>query len=119
MSRPAGVILKRSRYVRFRAVAGLAVILLIGFAVRYSGETLVMSRHVDRPNVIVVLASHEWERLPTAAQLARQNAAAQVLLTLPVHVTFPHFGPSVYLVSELTAEERAPSVELEFRRTVN
>lgn len=87
MSRPAGVIPKRSRSVRFRAVAGLAGILLIGFAVRYSGETLVLSRHVDRPNVIVVLASHEWERLPTAAQLARQNAAAQVLLTLPVHVT--------------------------------
>jgi uncharacterized SAM-binding protein YcdF (DUF218 family) len=79
--------LKRSRYVRFRAAAGLAGILLIGFAVRYSGETLVVSRHVDRPNVIVVLASHEWERLPTAAQLARENTAAQVLLTLPVHVT--------------------------------
>jgi uncharacterized SAM-binding protein YcdF (DUF218 family) len=60
---------------------------LVGFAVRYSGETLVVSRQVEAPNVIVVLASHEWERLPAAAQLARRHTAAKVLLTLPVHIT--------------------------------
>ncbi|MGH9148607.1 MAG: hypothetical protein ACRD1Q_17990 [Vicinamibacterales bacterium] len=49
----------------------------------------------------------------------QESGGRTVVGSLPVHVTFPHFGPSVYLVSELTAEERAPSVELEFRRTVN
>ena len=36
--------------------------------------------------------------------------------TLPVHVTFPLFGPSLFLASELTADSHAPSVELTFRR---
>ena len=44
-------------------------------------------RPVAPPNAIVVLASHEWERLPEAAGLAHQYPNAQVLLTLPVHVT--------------------------------
>jgi hypothetical protein len=32
-------------------------------------------------------------------------------------VSFPQFGPSIFLASELTAEARAPSVELLFKRT--
>jgi hypothetical protein len=31
-------------------------------------------------------------------------------------VTFPDFGPSLFLASELTAETRAPSVELLVKR---
>ena len=46
-----------------------------------------------------------------------ESGSHTVVGSLPVHVTFPHFGPSVYLVTELTAEERALSVELEFKRT--
>ena len=42
-----------------------------------------------------------------------------VVGSLPVHVTFPAFGPSVFLASELTAEGSAPSVELAFKRTRN
>lgn len=77
----------RSRRIRLRVLAALTSLVLVGLAVRYGGETLVVSRQVEAPNVIVVLASHEWERLPTAAQLARSHPDAQVLLTLPVHVT--------------------------------
>lgn len=40
-----------------------------------------------------------------------------VVGSLPVHVSFPEFGPSMLLASELTAEGRAPSVELSFKRT--
>ena len=36
--------------------------------------------------MIVVLASHESERLPVAAALARRYAAARVLLTLPTKI---------------------------------
>lgn len=46
-----------------------------------------ISRPVGSPDAVVVLASHEWERLPAAARLARDYTAARVLLTLPVHVT--------------------------------
>ena len=39
--------------------------------------------------------------------------------SLPVHVTFPAFGPAIFLASELTAEGRAPFVDLTFKRTRN
>ncbi len=35
---------------------------------------------------------------------------------LPIHVSFPAFGPSVYLVSELTGENQAPSAVLSYQR---
>jgi hypothetical protein len=35
---------------------------------------------------------------------------------LPVHVTFPSVGPSIFLACELTEEGRAPAVELTFKR---
>jgi len=35
---------------------------------------------------------------------------------LPIHVSFPAFGPSLYLVSELTAENQAPSADLNYQR---
>ncbi len=35
---------------------------------------------------------------------------------LPIQISFPAFGPSLFLVSELTAENRAPSVDFSYRR---
>ena len=35
---------------------------------------------------------------------------------LPLRVVFPHFGPSIYLVSELTGENQTPAIELDFQR---
>jgi hypothetical protein len=35
---------------------------------------------------------------------------------LPIPVSFPAFGPSIYLVSELTAENQAPAAELTYQR---
>lgn len=35
---------------------------------------------------------------------------------LPLRVAFPHFGPSIFLVSELTSENQTPLVELDFQR---
>jgi len=34
---------------------------------------------------------------------------------LPIRVSFPAFGPSLYLVSELTAENQAPSADLNYQ----
>ena len=34
---------------------------------------------------------------------------------LPIHVSFPAFGPSLYLVSELTAENQSPSAGMTFQ----
>jgi uncharacterized SAM-binding protein YcdF (DUF218 family) len=55
--------------------------------VRYAGDALVVSRPLDRPDAIISLASHEWERLPRAAELARSTPSAAVWLTVPVRVT--------------------------------
>jgi len=35
---------------------------------------------------------------------------------LPIRVSFPAFGPSLFLVSELTAENQSPSAEITFHR---
>lgn len=35
---------------------------------------------------------------------------------LPLRVAFPHFGPSIFLVAELTSENQTPVVELDFQR---
>ena len=59
----------------------------------------------------------------------RSQAATQVLLDkfradslagkragiLPIRVSFPAFGPSLYLVSELTGENQSPSAELTYQ----
>ena len=45
-----------------------------------------------------------------------ESGGRTVVGSLPVHVSFPSFGPSIYLALELTAEARAPSIELEFKR---
>ena len=36
--------------------------------------------------------------------------------TLPVDVTFPEIGPSLFMAAELTAESAAPSIDLAIRR---
>ena len=35
---------------------------------------------------------------------------------LPLRVAFPHFGPSIFMKSELTSESQTPVVELDFQR---
>jgi hypothetical protein len=36
--------------------------------------------------------------------------------SLPVAITFPTFGSSVYLVAELTAENHAPAIDLSYQK---
>jgi uncharacterized SAM-binding protein YcdF (DUF218 family) len=51
---------------------------------RQAGTALVVTDLIDRPDAIVSLASHEWERLPAAAALAGREPGARVLLTQPI-----------------------------------
>jgi hypothetical protein len=53
------------------------------------------------------------------ALIDRFNGASgsrTVIGSLPVHVTFPSFGPSIFLATELTAETRASWVDLALKR---
>jgi hypothetical protein len=45
-----------------------------------------------------------------------ETGGRTVIGSLPVHVAFPTFGPSIFLASELTAEASSPSVELAYKR---
>jgi len=46
-----------------------------------------------------------------------ESGGRSVAGSLPVHVSFPAFGPSIFLASELTAEAGTPCIELAYRRT--
>jgi hypothetical protein len=46
-----------------------------------------------------------------------ESGGRSVIGALPVHVSFPAFGPSIFLASELTAEAGAPCIELAYKRT--
>lgn len=72
--------------------------------------TPVVSRTGDKPES----AASGLEEL--IARYKSGSGGRTVIGSLPVHVTFPTFGPSVFLASELTAEAQAPSVGLTFRR---
>lgn len=52
-----------------------------------------------------------------ADRFRSESGGRTVAGALPVQVELPVFGPSVFLATELTAEGRAPLVELAFKRT--
>jgi uncharacterized SAM-binding protein YcdF (DUF218 family) len=82
--------LRNSRPRRRRLLLGIvfaAALGVLGWSLPRAGTALIFFHPLDGPDVIVVLASHEWERLPQAAALARQYTSAVVLLTVPLVVT--------------------------------
>jgi len=71
---------------RRRAAVALVIVAAIGatWPLRDAGPALVVTKDVGPPDAIVMLASHEWERLPAAAEIARGFPRSVVLLTIPV-----------------------------------
>jgi len=45
-----------------------------------------------------------------------KSMAGKVTGILPIDVSFPAFGPSIFLVSELTSENQSPAAEFNFQR---
>ena len=58
--------------------------------------------------------SDETQKL-VAKSLSGKRSSAPAR-NLPLRVAFPHFGPSIFLKSELTSENQTPVVELDFQR---
>lgn len=50
------------------------------------------------------------------SQLRDPKRGSKPVRNLPLRVAFPHFGPSIFLKSELTSESQTPVVELDFQR---
>lgn len=69
------------------AAAAFVTVVACAAALPYAGSALVVSSPLSSPDAIVSLASHEWERLPAASELAHRYPHAFVVLTLPQPVT--------------------------------
>jgi uncharacterized SAM-binding protein YcdF (DUF218 family) len=82
-SGPARTPRRRGGVLLILTVIGLCILPAMWFA----GSALVIASPVDDPDAIVSLASHEWERLPVAAAVARRYPAATIVLTLPQPVS--------------------------------
>ena len=50
------------------------------------------------------------------SQLPTTKRSARPMRNLPLRVVFPHIGPSIFLVSELTSENQTPAVDFDFSR---
>ena len=50
------------------------------------------------------------------SRLHQAGSKSRPMRVLPPQVAFPHFGPSVFMVSELTGENQNPVVEFDFQR---
>jgi uncharacterized SAM-binding protein YcdF (DUF218 family) len=59
------------------------LLLASGWAGLNAGSVLIVSRDVGEPDAIVMLASHEFERLPATVALAKRYPSSRVLLTVP------------------------------------
>lgn len=66
-------------FIFLLVIAGIVA----GVVASHAGSALVVTRAVAAPEAIISLGSHEWERLPEAARLARAHPASLVLLTEP------------------------------------
>lgn len=66
-------------------------------------------------------ASSSYQPSATGPELTQKSATAgkrptKPLRNLPLRVAFPHFGPSVFMIAELTSENQTPVVDLDFQR---
>jgi hypothetical protein len=62
------------------------------------------------------IPADQTEAKQLVAKLRSEKPGGRPARNLPLRVMFPHFGPSIFLVSELTAENQTPAVEFDFQR---
>jgi len=72
-----------ARTIRRLLMTAAAVGVALAGMASWAGRALVVQEPVARPDAIISLGSHEWERLPVAARWAVQHPDAVVILTHP------------------------------------
>lgn len=78
-------------------------------------------RELDRLQAFAKLQNNDDKEKKDSTQalldtFRSKSLGGKVTGILPVNVDFPAFGPSIYLVSELTSENQSPSAEFSFQR---
>jgi hypothetical protein len=62
------------------------------------------------------IPADQTETKQLVAKVRDDKRGSRPARNLPLRVVFPHFGPSIFLISELTAENQTPAVEFDFQR---
>jgi hypothetical protein len=62
------------------------------------------------------ISVEQAETKQLVAKVRENKHGTRPARNLPLRVVFPHFGPSIFLVSELTSENQAPTIEFDFQR---
>jgi hypothetical protein len=62
------------------------------------------------------IPADQAEAKQLVAKLRSEKPGGRPARNVPLRVMFPHFGPSIFFVSELTAENQTPAVEFDFQR---
>ena len=62
------------------------------------------------------ISSDHPEAKKLVAKLLDTKGGGTPIRNRPLRVTFPHFGPSIFLISELTEENKTPAIEFDFQR---
>jgi hypothetical protein len=88
-------------------------------AVMSSASPVATSKEYDRLDQFTRLQSSDDKKDSTQALLDSykvKSMSGKVTGILPIDVSFPAFGPSIFLVSELTSENQSPAAEFNFQR---
>ena len=72
------------------------------------------STEPQRPDDEISVDHPETKEL--VAKLRDTSRGSRPVRNRPLRVIFPHFGPSIFLVSELTDENQTPAIEFDFQR---
>jgi uncharacterized SAM-binding protein YcdF (DUF218 family) len=98
---------RRRRFAEAVFVGIVVVCTLLAGA--YGGTALVVDVPLAEPDAILVLGSHEWERLPAAAERARHSPSALLLLTQPRNPTIHNCHDCAHRADRLIADGVAAS----------
>jgi len=98
---------RRPRRLAVRVIASIVAVAAVWASV--AGRVLVLSLPIAEPDAIVSLGSHEWERLPEAADAAARYPSALVVLTQPREVTIYNCHDCAHRVDRLVAAGVAAS----------
>jgi len=111
------------RTQEYQAPVSLALAPSVGGVIDIGSATTtpLQSKEFDRMEQFGKLQSGDDKEKKDATQalldsFKSKSVGGKVTGVLPVKVDFPAFGPSIFLVSELTSENQSPSAEFNFQR---